>query len=146
MTYRNLNRTTAAILAAMIKVVAPRSLELGYDPTEKILKSADEFFDYLPVVLKLGLIIGLYLFNLGALFYLKKPFTACEKLEFMEEYYHKWAESPIYLFRTMVKGLKVIILLTYFSERATWDYLGYHPEEWHRERVGEYPEYYREAA
>ncbi len=145
MDYKNLSNRSAKILAAMIKVVAPQGLDLGYDPTENILRSADEFFDYLPFILKVGLVIGLYLFNFGALFYLKKPFTACEKIEFMKEYYMKWAESPVYLFRTMVKGLKVIILLSYFSERATWEHLDYYPEEWHRERVGEYPEYYKGA-
>ncbi len=146
MAYKNLSNTSANILRAMIGIVAPRSLDLGYDPADRIIEAADEFFDFLPVILKIGLILGLYLFNFAALFYLKKPFTACENRDLMEEYYMKWAESPIYLFRTMIKGLKVIILLTYFSQRETWDHLGYYPEEWHRQRVGEYPEYYREAA
>lgn len=146
MEYKNLSSSSANILRHMIKVVAPQSLDLGYDPTDNILKTADNFFDYLPVVLKIGLVIGLHLFNIGSLFYLKKPFTACEKLEFMKIYYEKWANSPIYLFRTMIKGLKVIILLTYFSERAVWEHLNYYPEEWHKQRVGEYPIYYREAA
>ena len=146
MKYRNLPLGSDNVLRAMIKVVAPQSLDLGYDPTEKIVAEADDFFNYLPVILRVGLLIGLFLFNFGALFYLKKPFTACENAEVMMRYYQKWAESPVYLFRTMVKGLKVIILLTFFSLRETWEILDYHPEEWHRERVGEYPEYYREAA
>ena len=144
MKYENLPGWSIKVLKSLMDVVTPTKIKLDYDYKEVILKQIDDFLFYLPWIMKVGLLFGLFLFNFAALFYLKKPFTACKKYKFKMNYYLRWAESPVYLFRTMVKGIKVLILITYFSLRELWEYLDYHPEEWHKERTGEYPSYYLE--
>ena len=132
--YENISGGTEKILNAVIEILLPTKIEVTDEMKKKILFEIDDFLNFFPVLFKIGLILGIHLFNILALFVCFRPFTWCSR-ESKMSYYKSWADSPVFLFRTMVKGIKVLLYIVYYDEREMWEYVGYFPEEWHNERV-----------
>ncbi|MCU1283136.1 MAG: hypothetical protein JWM53_6682, partial [bacterium] len=86
----------------------------------------------IPSYLRLGLRVGRFFFEWGALFVpssFGRRFSSLPAPK-QEAYFRKWWFNPIFILRQAVKGMKSLIALGYWDLPVVRERLAYHPERW----------------
>lgn len=131
--HRPLGRYFQKIIRALVEVVLPRAPNgepVDAATLDRVTAYAARYTCFMPRLLRLALPIGLLTLQLGA-FVLGPslvPFTAMS-VERRRRYVHGWVHSRLRMFRDLIKGMKGICFLPYYSDPAVQRALAYTPEE-----------------
>lgn len=98
--------------------------------TEKLVLFVEGLVPKMPRLLGLLFPVGLLILELGALVLAPAwvPFSFMP-LARRRRYLHSWLHSRSMLRRDLVKGLKGLCLLAFYSDERVQRYLGYQPDE-----------------
>jgi len=117
-------------LRSLIEVIMPRSDEFHPDLTDHILEYVDNYVGYFPPHLKIGFPLGLLLLEYGTLLFMGKltGFSSLS-LEEREDYVKGWINSRWQLRRELIRGVKALVMLGYYSHPEVMEHIGYDIEE-----------------
>ena len=125
-----LGRFSTRIIRALAEVVLP--LGPGAPPADldAVARYVARYVCYMPSLLRVALPIGLLTLELGAFLLAPSlvPFSAMS-LERRKRYVRGWVHSRLRLFRDLIKGMKGICYLAYYSSPEVSRFLHYTPEE-----------------
>jgi hypothetical protein len=118
------------ILASLAGVVTPEEAGAPSVPAQQIVDFIDEWVRYMPRLLRVLFPVGLLLLELGA-FVLGPsllPFSLMSSPR-QRRYVDGWVHARWRLRRDLVKAVKGLCLLAYYSDPRVMDHLGYTVEE-----------------
>jgi hypothetical protein len=123
-----LGKRSRRVLRALAEVVAPRAPGLVVDP-ESLVDVADSICAEMPRFLQLLMPIGLLLIEFGTWFW-AGTFRRCSRLDLArrERYVRGWVQSRWAMRRDLIKGVKGLILLGFYSDPRVMELIGYRPE------------------
>jgi hypothetical protein len=127
---RTLGRWSRRILRALAEVVKPIGPGIPEVSTDELVDFADDLVRYMPRLLRLAFPIGLLLLELGA-FVLGPslvPFSAMRPARRLR-YLQSWIDARWRLRRDLIKAVKGVVLLKFYSDRRVAAELGYRPDE-----------------
>src|SRR6185436_5142059 len=105
-------------LRALAEVICPRDEAAGIVPDlDAAVEFADRLVFEMPRVLQLAFPLGLLLLEWGAHLMLPslRGFSALD-LARRERYVRMWVRSPFALFRDLIKGVKGLCLMAFYSD------------------------------
>ncbi len=122
----NLPKWARKTLLSLIEVVMPRSEDFHPDLTDYILDYVDGYLKYFPVHLKWGTILGMLLLERGALIF-KGKLKSFSKMSLpeREEYVKSWINSRWQIRRELIKGIKGLVMVAYYSHPTVLEHIGY---------------------
>ena len=118
------------VVRALAEVVLPDGADAPKVPVAEIVAFADSFVPYMPRLLRLLFPVGLMMLELGA-FVLGPslvPFSAMS-LPRRRRYVDGWVHARWRLRRDLIKAVKGLCLLAYYSDARVTGRLGYTVEE-----------------
>ena len=132
----NLSESAMKVLSALIEVVAPRSDDFNPDLTDHIKKFIDTFVGYFPIHMKLLFPLGLYLLEFGSYIFTRqfKRFSKMDLSE-RENYMLDWTNSKIQLRRELIRGVRGLVMVAFYSHPIVMDRIGYTLEDHIKECV-----------
>lgn len=118
------------IVAALAEVVLPVGADAPTLPTEEVVRFVDGYVPHMPRLLRLLFPVGLLLLELGALVLAPSPvpFSAMS-LARRRRYVDAWVHARWRLRRDLIKAVKGLCLLAYYSDPRVAARLGYAVEE-----------------
>jgi hypothetical protein len=125
-----LGRWSRRIVRALAEVVLPEGGDAPAVPVDDIVAFTDSFVPHMPRLLRLLFPVGLLMLELGA-FVLGPsllPFSAMS-IERRRRYVDGWVHARWRLRRDLIKAVKGICLLGYYSDARVGARLGYRVEE-----------------
>lgn len=126
---KHLGRGTRNILRHMADVILPRNERINIDAHDAIVNYVDNFTLYLPPLLKLGFPLGVWVFQIAAVFLMGRPFTWLS-LEDKERYIAGWARSSLWWRRDLLKGVKSVMLIGFYEIPEVHRIIGYDVTSW----------------
>jgi hypothetical protein len=123
---RNLSKWSHTILRALAEVVKPRSAEFNLDLANYLDDFVDRYVGYFPLHLRLGFPMGLLLLEFGPIIFSLK-FSRFSKLSIEERTAHVklWNESKMAARRDLIKGVKALVLVGFYSHPKVMEHIGY---------------------
>ena len=121
-----LGRWSRRVVRALAEVVLPDGDGAPNVPLDEIVAFADSFVPYLPRLLRLLFPIGLMMLELGAFLIGPSlvPFSAMS-LARRRRYVDGWVHARWRLRRDLIKAVKGLCLLAYYSDARVCARLGY---------------------
>ena len=113
-------------LARIIPVVCPEDAAPLEEP---ILAEVQLMVSAIPDFMRLGFVVGLWLFEYGALLLAGAPFRFLS-LSRRERYFRRWWDSRVGLFRQLAKNLSGLLNLGYYEQPVVRERMAYHPDRW----------------
>jgi len=122
----NLPEWARKTMLSLIGVTMPRSDDFHPDLTDYILDYIDGYLKYFPVHLKWGTILGMLLLELGPLIFngKLKSFSKMNPAE-QEKYVKSWINSRMQIRRELIKGIKGLVMVAYYSHPLVMGHIGY---------------------
>lgn len=137
MSEQYLPRHSRKILRALIEVVKPAREGFDLPLEDFMVESMDEFYSYFPFHMKVGFPLGLLLLEYGTFIFMGRPSRFSRmSMKDREEYVRGWVNSGMALRRDLIKGVKGICLMAYYSHPEVMAHIGYDLEE-HLKRVND---------
>lgn len=132
-------KNSRVILKNLTGVILPQNDHFHPQVEEKFLHSIEKFIPALPIPLRFGFAAGLYLLELGPLFFLGK-LCRFSRLNFRErhQYIEKWMHCRVPLFRDLMKLMKGLVVIHFYDDPRVMEHLGYFIEE-HVRQVNDDP-------
>jgi len=132
-------KNSRLILRNLTGVILSQNDHFHPQVEEEILLGIEKFIPALPTPLRFGFTIGLYLLELGPLFFLGK-LCRFSRLNFRErhQYIKKWVHCPIPLVRDLMKLMKGLIVIHFYDDPRIMEHLGYSIED-HVRQVNDDP-------
>jgi hypothetical protein len=127
---RNLGPWSRRVVRALAEVVLPFGEGAPTVDAEEIVEFVDAYVHHLPRLLRLLFPVGLMMLELGA-FVLGPslvPFSAMSRGRRLR-YVQSWIDASWRLRRDLIKAVKGLVLIKYYSDPRVQAYLGYRPEE-----------------
>jgi hypothetical protein len=93
--------------------------------TDAMLEHVELTMRAFPTFLRIGMIVGAFVFEYGAL----RPFSSRPRAS-QEAYFRAWWTSRFAVLRQLAKGLKSVLALAYWEQPSVKARLQYHPEQW----------------
>lgn len=123
---RNLSDFSRKILRALAEVVMPRGKNFNLDLNDYSVDIIDRYVGYFPPHLKLGFPLGLMLLEFGPILYMRRfrRFSNMS-LEDREKYVELWVDSNSAARRDLIKGVKGLVLVAFYSHPSVMEYIGY---------------------
>ncbi len=123
---KNLPDWARRTLLSLIEVVMPRSNEFHPELAEYILEYVDRYVGYFPLLLKIGFPLGLLLLERGTLIFMGK-WQGFSKLDIVnrERCVKGWIDSRWQLRRELIRGVKGIVMLAYYSHPDVMEHIEY---------------------
>jgi hypothetical protein len=127
---RALGAWSRRIVRALVEVVLPDGPDAPEVATVEVVDFVDEWVPYMPRLLRLLFPVGLLLLELGA-FVLAPSLTPFSfmSVERRRRYVDGWVHARWRLRRDLIKGIKGLCLLAYYSDARVCRALGYAVEE-----------------
>ena len=125
-TKKNIPSIAMRALVALIEVVMPRSKEFNPNLQEYIADYIDKYVGYFPIHMKLGFPLGLILLEFGGYIFTQqfKRFTAMTMSE-RDTYIKNWANSKIQIRRELIRGVKGLVMVAFYSHPIVMEHMGY---------------------
>jgi hypothetical protein len=122
----NLSGWARGVLRALSDVVMPRGPDFQLDLHDHALDFIDQYVGYFPPHLKYAFPLGLLLLEFGPVIYMRRlrRFSRMS-LEDRERYVASWAESSSAARRDLIKGVKALIMVAFYSHPLVMEYIGY---------------------
>ena len=122
----NLSNWSRNILRALAEVVMPRDDKFKPDLVDYSVEFIDRYVGYFPVHLRLAFPMGLLLLEFGPIIF-QRRFTRFSKLPLDERAKHveMWVESNMAARRDLIKGVKALVLVAFYSHPQVMDHIGY---------------------
>ena len=126
MAERNLPGWARRTLVSLIEVVMPRSDDFHPELTGYILDYIDGYLKYFPVHLRWGTLLGMLLLEWGPPFFKGKlkRFSGMS-LSGREESVKGWINSRRQIRRELIKGIKGLVMVAYYSHPLVMEHIGY---------------------
>jgi hypothetical protein len=127
---RNLGPWSRRTLRALAEVVTPHVAGAPEVPAAEIVDFVDDWVRYMPKLFRLLFPVGLMMLELGA--FLLGPSLVPFSLMSAERrarYVNGWVHAGWRLRRDLIKGVKGLVLVKYYSDPRVCAYLGYAVEE-----------------
>jgi hypothetical protein len=127
---RALGPWSRRVVRAVAEVVTPHVDGAPEVETDRIVNFIDDWVPHMPRLFRLLFPVGLMLLELGA-FVLGPslvPFTLMRRAR-RERYVRAWVSARWHLQRDLIKALKGLCLLCYYSDPRVGKHLGYQVEE-----------------
>ncbi len=126
----NLGPWSRRTLRALAEVVLPHVAGAPEVSTAEVVDFVDDWVFYMPRLFRLLFPVGLMLLELGA--FVLGP--SLVPFSFMSEkrrarYVNSWVHAGWQLRRDLIKGVKGLVLVKYYSDPKVCAYLGYQVEE-----------------
>ena len=122
----NLSNFSRRTLLALAEVVMPRGENFHLDLREYTVDIVDRFVGYFPIHLRIGFPLGLLLLEFGPILYaLKFSRFSSMSLEERESYVAGWVDSKSAARRDLIKGVKGLVLVAFYSHPEVMAYIGY---------------------
>lgn len=116
-------------------ITAPEELVIR-DADDQLIERCETLVREFPWHIRFGFIFGIYLFDrLSWLFGFGFKRSVNMETEQRKRYAQKWLSSPKPLWRDIITGLRGIIMISYFSHKDVWKYIGYDPKSHVKERI-----------
>ena len=127
---QNLSQWARNTLRALTEVVLPRGDDIDIDLCDHSVDFTDYYVGFFPTHLRLGFPLGLLLLEFGPILYMRrlKRFSKM-KLEDREKYVAGWVDSKSALRRDLIKGVKGLALVAFYSHPQVMDHIGYDIEQ-----------------
>lgn len=127
---RPLGRFLQRVIRALAEVVLPLGPSSPPPDLLHIGRFVARYTCHMPTLLRVALPLGLLTLELGAFVLAPswKPFSFMS-LAARKKYVNRWVHSRLRLFRDLIKGMKGICYLAYYSSPEVQRSLGYTPEE-----------------
>ena len=121
-----LGRWSRRVVRALAEVVLPDAPGAPVVPTSQIVDFADSFVPFMPRLLRLLFPIGLMMLELGAFLLAPSlvPFSSMS-LARRRRYVDGWVHARWRLRRDLIKAVKGLCLLAYYSDARVTAQLGY---------------------
>ena len=96
------------------------------DLKDYILDYVDGYVNYFPKHLKVGFPLGLLLLERGPIIFMGKssPFSKLNLNE-REQYVKSWINSRIQLRRELIRGVKGLVMVAFYSHPLVMEHIGY---------------------
>lgn len=118
-------RILLALRVALIEEVAACPIK---DANGQLLKRCQILLNEFPKTFRWGFLWGMYFFDrLTFLFGFGFRRFVNLKPEQQQKYVQRWLGSRFYSFRSLATGLRGFLMITYFSHKDVWKYIGYDP-------------------
>ena len=119
-----------AMLRNLTEAILPQNDHFHARVEEEILPGIEKTIPGLPLPLRFGFSVGLYLLEWGPLFFMGKPcrFSRLNSIE-RRQYIEKWIHCPVPLFRDLMKLIKGMVMIHYYDDPGVMEHLGYFIEE-----------------
>ncbi|HZS38580.1 MAG TPA: hypothetical protein VFF06_17210 [Polyangia bacterium] len=127
---RTLGRWSRRVVRALAEVVKPFGDGAPTVDTEEIVEFVDDYVRHMPRLLRVLFPVGLMMLELGA-FVLGPslvPFSAMSAARRLR-YVQSWVDAGWRLRRDLIKAVKGLVLIKYYSDPRVTAYLGYTVEE-----------------
>ena len=125
-----LGRWSRRVVRALAEVVKPFGDGAPTVDTEEIVEFVDDYVRHMPRLLRVLFPVGLMMLELGA-FVLGPslvPFSAMSAARRLR-YVQSWVDADWRLRRDLIKAVKGLVLIKYYSDPRVTAYLGYTVEE-----------------
>jgi hypothetical protein len=125
-----LGRRSRRTLRALAEVILPTDVEAGIAPdVDGAVDFVDGVVAQMPRILRLAFPVGLLLLELGTWLWLPSllPFSRLDR-ERRERYVRGWIHARWLLRRDLIKGVKGLCLLAFYSDPRVMEHLGYRPD------------------
>lgn len=128
--HRPLGRIYQRIIRALAEVVLPLGPGAPAPDLDAIAAFGARYACYMPTLLRVALPVGLLTLEFGA-FLLAPSFLPFSRMSLSrrKRYVRGWVHSRLRLFRDLIKGMKGICYLSYYSSPEVQKFLQYEPEE-----------------
>jgi len=128
-----------AVLWSFTQAVLPRNDDFHLPLEEEILAGIHRALPALPLPLRLGLPLGLYLLEFGPVLFMGKlcRFSRLNSRN-RDQYLRKWIQSPLPVLRDLMKLMKGLVMIHFYDDPRAWNRLGYFIEE-HIHQVNDHP-------
>lgn len=126
----NLGPWSRRVLAALTEVVVPRAAGAPEVDSAGIVDFVDDWVRYMPRLFRTLFPVGLMLLELGAFVFGPSlvPFSLMGATR-RARYVDGWVHAGWRLRRDLIKGVKGLVLLAYYSDPGVAAYLGYAVED-----------------
>ena len=122
----NLPGWARGIVLALAEVVMPRSDKLDVDLREHVTQFIGRYLGYLPLHLKIGFPLGLLLLEFGPVIYIRKLSRFSKmSLTDRERYVANWADSKSMARHDLLKGVKALVMVAFYSHPKVMELIGY---------------------
>lgn len=123
-------KNSRTILRDLTEVILPQNDHLQARIEEEIIPGIEKSVPNLPLPLRFGFAVGLYMIEWSPLFFMGKPrrFSRLNSIE-RHQYIEKWIHCPITLFRDLIKLIKGMVIIHYYDDPGVMEHLGYFIEE-----------------
>ena len=117
------------VVRALAEVVLPDGADAEPVPTSEIVAFAESYVPHMPTLLRLLFPVGLMMLELGAFVLAPSllPFSSMS-LARRRRYVDGWVHARWRLRRDLIKAVKGLCLLAYYSDRRVQERLGYFVE------------------
>jgi hypothetical protein len=118
------------ILRNLTEVILPQNDSFPPEVAEEVIRDTEKFIPALPLPLRFGFAVGLYLIEWSPLFFMGKP-RRFSGLNFRErqQYIEKWIHCPVPLFRDLMKLIKGLVVIPFYDDPRVMEHLGYFIED-----------------
>jgi len=126
----NLGRWSRRIVRALTEVVVPVGPGAPTVPTDQIVDLIDDYVRYMPRLFRLLFPVGLLMLELGAFLLVPSlvPFSLLSPAR-RARYVDGWVHARWRLRRDLIKGVKGLVLMAWYSDPRVGAFLGYAVEE-----------------
>jgi hypothetical protein len=126
----NLGRWSRRALGALAEAVLPDDPDAPRIDPRQVVALIDDWVRYMPRLFRLAFPVGLMLLELGAFVIGPSlvPFSFMSPAR-RKRYVGKWVHGAARIQRDLIKAVKGLVLLAYYSDARVMAYLGYTVEE-----------------
>lgn len=133
----HLPKRAQVILLALMRALIHEPEDLVvHDRDAEFLRRCEILLREFPWLTRRGFLVVLYLFDLLVPFFCFSFLRFIHlKLTTQKKYIQRWQHSQFHFIRETFKTLRGLVMMTYFSHKDVWAYVGYFPEEHVKERI-----------
>lgn len=120
---------TRDVLMALSAALIEESTDVVIqDKNDEMIRRCQILIREFPVMFRRAFVFGIYLFDRLPLFF-GFGFVRFHNLTLIDKrsYLDKWMNSPSSMLRNIITGLRGYIMMSFFSHKDIWNYIGYDP-------------------
>jgi len=127
----NLSPRARRVLHALVRTLIPRNAKINFPLEDDMQDFVDGYMDHFPSFLKFLFPLGLYFLEFGTwvFFFSWRRFSRLPAPD-RERYIAGWAGSRFFLKRELIKGVRGLALLAFYSDPQVCEAIGYRHQEW----------------